>query len=48
MEAKEVFATGIVTRVLIKYSYSFNQYRIKDTIINKVYSIRECPYYSTK
>ena len=48
IEVREVFITRIVTRALIKCSYRFNQYGIKDTLINKIESIRECPWYSVE
>ena len=48
MEAREVFATRTVIKVLIKCSYGFNQYRTKDALINKIESIREYPCCSTE
>ena len=46
LNAKEVFSTGTIMRALTKCIYGFNQYRIKDSMINKVNSIKEYFCYS--
>ena len=43
LDTREVFNTGLVIRVLIKYIFGFNQYGTKDAAINKTNTTKECP-----